>query len=129
MCANCHSTNLRKNYTIDTDSYATDWDIINVSCESCHGPGKSHIDFVNSKEYKKGDSMQGSRILVARKSEHLMQVNACAYCHARRSEISNDFIAGREVMDYIIPEIPSVQPFHADGQVNEEDYIYTSFTE
>ena len=30
-------------------------------------------------------------------------------------------------MDNLIPEIPSTEHFHADGQVNDEDYIYTSF--
>ena len=39
MCAECHSTNVEKNYTLDTDSYATSWSDIDVSCESCHGPG------------------------------------------------------------------------------------------
>ncbi len=39
MCAECHSTNLKKNYNIDTDSYQTTWSEIDVSCEACHGPG------------------------------------------------------------------------------------------
>ncbi|TFG92562.1 MAG: hypothetical protein E4H11_09295, partial [Myxococcales bacterium] len=38
MCAECHSTDLRKNYDAATDSYATDWAEIDVSCEACHGP-------------------------------------------------------------------------------------------
>jgi hypothetical protein len=39
MCASCHSTNLQKNYDYAADSYNTTWSEINVSCESCHGPG------------------------------------------------------------------------------------------
>ena len=38
MCAACHSSNLRKNYDLAKDSYATTWSEIDVSCESCHGP-------------------------------------------------------------------------------------------
>ena len=38
MCAECHSTNLKKNYDVDTDSYQTTWSDIDVGCEACHGP-------------------------------------------------------------------------------------------
>ncbi|HCL84348.1 MAG TPA: hypothetical protein DIC22_10255, partial [Chitinophagaceae bacterium] len=45
MCARCHSTNLQKNYNSETDSYQTSYSVLNVSCESCHGAGKLHIDY------------------------------------------------------------------------------------
>ncbi|MBT8120633.1 MAG: cytochrome c family protein, partial [Gammaproteobacteria bacterium] len=35
MCAECHSTNLQKNYDSKTDTFKTSWSEINVSCESC----------------------------------------------------------------------------------------------
>ena len=34
MCADCHSTNLKKNYDIETDSYNTTWSDIDVGCEN-----------------------------------------------------------------------------------------------
>jgi len=34
MCADCHSTNLRKNYDPASQSYATTWSEIDVSCEA-----------------------------------------------------------------------------------------------
>jgi Flp pilus assembly protein TadD len=43
MCADCHSTGLKKNYDLATDSYATDWSDLNVACEACHGPGSRHL--------------------------------------------------------------------------------------
>ncbi len=43
MCADCHSTNLRKNFDVATDSYDTQWSEMNVSCEACHGPGSEHL--------------------------------------------------------------------------------------
>ena len=43
MCAQCHSTNLLKNYDVATDSYKTTWSEIDVSCESCHGPASNHL--------------------------------------------------------------------------------------
>ena len=43
MCAECHSTELRKNYDAAANTYATTWAEINVACEACHGPGSTHV--------------------------------------------------------------------------------------
>jgi len=43
MCAECHSTNLKKNYDLETDTYQTTWSDIDVGCEACHGPGSLHV--------------------------------------------------------------------------------------
>ena len=39
MCAECHSTGVRKNYDAATDRFATTWAEISVGCEACHGQG------------------------------------------------------------------------------------------
>src|SRR6266850_693964 len=36
MCADCHSTDLHKNFDLATNSYETSWAEINVACEACH---------------------------------------------------------------------------------------------
>jgi len=50
MCAECHSTNLRKNYDPDRGLYATTWSEINVACEACHGPGSRHVAWAQAGE-------------------------------------------------------------------------------
>ena len=126
MCATCHSTNLRKNYDIKTDTYKTSYSIINVSCESCHGPGKKHADYINS-DYKSGGKVVGSFMKLAKNSKQTEELTTCAPCHARVSEISGSHIESKEIMDNYIPQIPDTEFYHADGQVDDEDYIYTSF--
>src|SRR5688572_27187569 len=126
MCASCHSTNLQKNYNIETDSYNTTYSVINVSCESCHGPAKLHVDFVSSDEYKSGKKISGSYLL-NKASEQLDQINTCAPCHSLKADISSNPLNSKELLDDYIPEIPSIEHFHADGQIDDESYIYTSF--
>ncbi|MGD9297442.1 MAG: multiheme c-type cytochrome, partial [Chromatiales bacterium] len=43
MCAECHSTNLKKNFDQASNTFNTTWSEINVSCEACHGPGSQHV--------------------------------------------------------------------------------------
>src|SRR5262249_17146626 len=49
QCADCHSTNLQKNYDLSTDAYATTWTDVDVSCESCHAPGSRHIAWAKAR--------------------------------------------------------------------------------
>lgn len=126
MCASCHSTNLQKNYFPEADSFHTTYSVMTVSCESCHGPAGKHVDFVTSDKYQSGEKIKYS-FLKPLDGPNTVQVNTCMPCHARKANISSELLTSTEVMDDMIPEIPSNEFFHADGQVNDEDYIYTSF--
>jgi hypothetical protein len=41
QCAFCHSTDLKKNYDLAANTYATSWTDLDVACEACHGPARS----------------------------------------------------------------------------------------
>jgi tetratricopeptide (TPR) repeat protein len=129
MCARCHSTNLQKNYDTDADSYHTEYSSINVSCETCHGPGKLHIEYVEGGDYKKGRKIAGSYLDLGKKSGQLAEINSCTPCHARLTEISSHHVHSIELMDNFIPEIPTTEHYYADGQANDEDFNYTSFAQ
>jgi tetratricopeptide (TPR) repeat protein len=48
MCAECHSTRLSRNYDAAKGSFDTQWQELNVACESCHGPGSRHQAWAES---------------------------------------------------------------------------------
>ncbi len=56
MCADCHSTDLKKNYDAVADRFQTKWAEISVGCEACHGPGSLHLEWAaaQSPPLKKG---------------------------------------------------------------------------
>ncbi len=43
MCAECHATNVRKNYDAAEDRFHTTFSEASVGCEACHGPGAEHV--------------------------------------------------------------------------------------
>ena len=55
MCADCHSTNLQKNYDAAADTYATSWSEISVGCEACHGPGSAHVALASERTRRARD--------------------------------------------------------------------------
>ena len=50
MCAECHSTGVRKNYDAAKDRFATTWAEISVGCEACHGQGSAHVAWAKDQE-------------------------------------------------------------------------------
>jgi hypothetical protein len=129
MCASCHSTDLQKNYQFTTDSYTTTWKDINVGCETCHGAGSKHIDFMNSEEYKSGVRIKNAGLFYGKNTNPQLQLNTCAPCHARKSDIAQKFMQTAEIMDDLIPQIIDDEFYYADGQIKEEDYEYSSFAQ
>ncbi len=124
MCADCHSTNVRKNYTQKTHSYDTKYALINVSCEACHGPGKQHVLDVATlgKKYKNTGTMQ-----MTSDTPPKTLVDQCARCHVRREQVTEYFNFEGSLLDHYFPFLLETPVYHEDGQILDEDYVYGSF--
>ncbi|HEX7217254.1 MAG TPA: multiheme c-type cytochrome [Methylomirabilota bacterium] len=61
MCAECHSTGVRKNYDPKTRSFATAYAEVNVSCEACHGPGSDHVAWARTESGARATRRRGWR--------------------------------------------------------------------
>ena len=120
MCADCHSTDLRKNYELANNTYDTAWAEISVGCEACHGPGSAHIDAA-----QRGDKDAAG--LAANLASQKVQIDTCARCHSRRGIIAEGFEPGDEFLDYYRPALLDAGLYHADGQILDEVYVYGSF--
>ena len=129
MCASCHSTNLQTNYNVAADTFHTTWSIINVSCEACHGPGRKHVDYVSSPDYDKKEKVPGSYLVLDSNATSVQQITACAPCHSRRMTIDESPFTSMQLLDHYIPEVPHTPLYHPDGQIDEEDYEYSSFSQ
>ncbi len=127
MCAECHSTNLHKNYDLKTKSYHTTWSDINVGCETCHGPASKHTDWAKLPEMAR-PSLANSGLLVETLPEHSKDyIKQCARCHSRRSYLGNFNHTQDDLLDYMIPQLLVLPYYYPDGQILEEDYVYASF--
>ena len=57
MCADCHSSGLKRNFDVNTASFNSTFDEINVSCMSCHGDGRKHVEIRNLKLNNKAPAL------------------------------------------------------------------------
>ena len=122
MCAACHNTRLRKNYDPATDTYHTSMAQLTVSCESCHGPLKAHVEW----QARYGNSRQKDPTVP--KFNHQQVLDNCGFCHARRTDLTGDFKPGDTFFDQqSLAGVDLTEHFYADGQVRDEDYEYAAF--
>ncbi|MFT5579215.1 MAG: tetratricopeptide (TPR) repeat protein [Paraglaciecola psychrophila] len=147
MCADCHSTNVAKNFDVDKNTYNTTFSEINVACEACHGPASVHIDWTKTADrsvidagFDRDLSKPVDRwVAVPGKTTHMpvpaagagadsQQVLVCAQCHSRHTQISaDDHVASGAFGDRYSLSLINSRLYYADGQVYDEDYVYGSF--
>jgi len=126
MCADCHSTNLQKNYDVKTNSYHTTWSEIDVSCEACHGPNSLHVELSDAWS-PFWDRKRRFGLPNLKSDNPRVEIETCAPCHARRRVVYPGFKPGDKFLDYYVPELIDTNLYYADGQILDEDYVYGSF--
>lgn len=147
MCAECHSTDLRKGFDAKDGTYHTRWSELDVSCEACHGPGSAHVAWAKKEgDWKahdatkglvvalderrgvtwlpKGDS--GNRVRSAPRQAS-REIDTCARCHARSTRLSDDYVYGKSPLDTHRPARLDDGLYWDDGQMRDEVYNWGSF--
>ncbi|WP_226667570.1 tetratricopeptide repeat protein [Microbulbifer aggregans] len=151
MCADCHSTNFQKNYDPSAKTFASKWSEINVGCEACHGPASRHVDWASASEDQKAGYGENLGLEVSYRDrlkgawqmnletgiaqlvnnggnvEIQKEIQTCAQCHSRRSTAFPGAHPQSKFLDHFNPALLTDGLYHADGQINDEVYVYGSF--
>jgi tetratricopeptide (TPR) repeat protein len=124
MCAECHTTNLKKNYDPATDSYKTTWSQLSVNCEACHGPAEYHLKWSANKEM---DIANYGFVKSLKKSDNKSQLESCARCHSRRSIFDDYNYKWEQLHEQMAIGTIGAPNYHSDGQIKEEDFEIGSY--
>jgi Flp pilus assembly protein TadD len=148
MCADCHSTNVRKQYDAASDSFQTTWSEMNVSCEACHGPGSRHVSWAQRAPPSSSTAATDNGLTVHLTERRQVawtiaagtlkpvrstprttssEIGVCAQCHSRRSQITDGYYAGAPLPDFYEPATIEPSLYYPDGQQREEVYTHGSF--
>jgi predicted CXXCH cytochrome family protein len=148
MCAECHSTGVRKSYDATARRFTTTYAERNVACEACHGPGSRHVAWARREgdwraldtatkglavalDERRGvtwalDRATGNarRTPAGRPSREL---NTCGRCHARRGQLTDADASARPLGDTHRVALLEEPLYYPDGQIRDEVYEYGSF--
>ncbi len=143
MCAHCHSTNVRKDFDLESKRYDTRWSEIDVSCEACHGPASLHVRWAESgadPARERGFAWSlgvepdarwtmnpetGIALRVPPRDDD-REIETCSGCHSRRALIREGSVDPR-FLDRYVPVLLEEGLYFADGQIQDEVYVYGSF--
>lgn len=152
MCADCHSTNVQRNYDVSKDSYNTQFASASVSCEACHGPGSKHVAWgTGRRKASSGPADDNDGLVIHLRPaegswssfQHSSgsdtatwigeprsqnEINVCAPCHSLRRKIVGSVQPGQAFLDSYIPVLLEQGNYYPDGQAVHGDYEWTSFT-
>ncbi len=149
MCAECHSTNLRKNFDARSETFRTTWNEINVSCEACHGPASNHIAWAKKQgDWKAFDATKGLALALDERKgvvwttlaesgnatrsaprSTAREIEMCARCHARAGRLTDDYVHGRPPLDTHRLALLDDDLYWNDGQMRDEVYNWGSFVQ
>ncbi|QIB34637.1 HEAT repeat domain-containing protein [Ancylobacter pratisalsi] len=145
MCAECHSTALRKNYDAATDRFDTRFSEISVGCEACHGAARGHVDWAKGARdaavpHKGFASVAATRPPVDWEIDPRTgspahgvsrpagdEVETCARCHSRRGILAETWVPGRPLTATHLPTFLSEGLFEANGVMQDEVFNDHSF--
>ncbi len=139
-CADCHSTDLQKNFDPDTQSYRTSWSEVSVGCEACHGPASTHVELANAEKLEPENSgfakppaqnlawkFRGDDDIASPSGDsNSRHIDMCGGCHSRRSVIGKIEPLGSYHEQYRLALLDQGLYF-SDGQINDEVYVLGSF--
>ena len=130
MCAECHSTELRRGFDLATNTYDTTWKEIDVGCQACHGPGSEHVAWAErvgeGGRLGSGRSQGPRRAISAPRTRRSRSRRARAATAVATSCTASTSTA-RPLLDHYDPELLVAPLYHADGQILDEVYVYGSF--
>jgi predicted CXXCH cytochrome family protein len=118
-CYNCHVSQEKQGFDIDSNSYNTTFSETGINCEMCHGPGGAHVAQVAA-----NSRAADLKIVNPRKLPPREQILICAQCHAPRVMVQNGFHPGENYYDYYMPSLMHFYidrwfdpPMWADGRM------------
>src|SRR4051812_16967693 len=120
-CQNCHGSQVTLAYDPSTRKFQTDFQSLRINCESCHGPGKRHVELASRPDFRKNADI-GMRPLAALSKEQ--SVTVCFQCHATKEVLREEtFLPGEALEAFFSVKMPQFEgTYTPDGRVSSFGY-------
>ena len=119
-CQECHGSQIRVALE-PGEGFRTGYTTLQVNCESCHGPGRRHVEMATTGRFS-ADGDIGLRGLTYLDKDASLEV--CFQCHALKDVLAEGYLPGEPFERYYALKYPVLgdQPYWPDGRVRSFAY-------
>jgi tetratricopeptide (TPR) repeat protein len=136
-CDQCHGSQIELAFDPTAHRYQTRFTTLAINCESCHGPGRRHVDLARSGRISAEVDIGMRPLSTLTKQE---SVAVCFQCHAMKATLEWGYLPGRRPDEHFalrLPEIVDTLYFpdgrtrtfaYQEGHLSSDCYLNGSMT-
>ncbi len=127
-CQDCHGSQIVVAYDASARQYDTKLTSYGVNCESCHGPGRQHVDLALAGALGTSEEI-AIRALGTVSTDASLEV--CFQCHALKEVLEPGYLPGEDLAAYYSLGLTLVgeRPLFPDGRVRtfayQENHLFS----
>lgn len=123
-CQGCHGSQVEAHFDSTTHRYETQVASLSIDCESCHGPGRRHVELAASPAMARTAEI-GMRALATLDKEQSLRV--CYQCHALKDQLRPGYLPGDSLERHYSLALPLLgdRALLPDGRVRTFAYQET----
>jgi hypothetical protein len=120
-CQGCHGSQITLSRSPDTRGFTTETASLTINCESCHGPGREHVDLARSGGLA---SASDPRIGQLAALDEDASLEVCFQCHALKRALQTEYLPGESFENHYSLLLPllSDDAFFPDFRVRTFAY-------
>ena len=120
-CQECHGSQIELRYDPERKAYPTRYQDLRINCESCHGPGRRHVELARAGGLDTASDIGLSSLATLTKDQSL---DVCFQCHALKDVLQPDYLPGKSLAAHysLGLEWLGERPWFPDGRVRTFAY-------
>ncbi|MFQ6046821.1 MAG: tetratricopeptide repeat protein [Gemmatimonadales bacterium] len=120
-CQECHASRISVRFDPASNRFQTEVASLAIDCESCHGPGKRHVELAGTGRVSHDADIGLEPLSVVSKDASL---EVCFRCHALKDVLQPGYLPGAPLGEYYSTGLPLVgdRPLFPDGRVRTFAY-------
>jgi hypothetical protein len=128
-CQECHGSQILLTYDPEEDRYNTQILSLGINCESCHGPGRRHVELADAELLDVYSADLGVDVLSGLDKDG--SLNVCFRCHALKSVVASGYLPGKPLGSHYSLKswLVGDSPFHPDGRIRtfayQQNHVYS----
>ncbi len=115
-CLQCHGSQIEVSFDADAKRYRTRFQTLAINCDSCHGPGRRHVELARADSLGASADIGVEALATFDKDRSL---NTCFQCHSVKEEIKPGYLPGKKLQAHFGLKLPllSNRPLFPDGRI------------